>query len=257
MSRLDTEIFSRGLAGSRSSAAAMIRNGQVTVNGAPVSKASSDVGPDDLIEVSRGDVGKYVSRGGLKLEALLDGAGINPAGCLCCDIGSSTGGFTDCLLRRGAERVFAIDSGKGQLHPSLRNDPRVTVMESTNARNLSDSFLPRKADIVTMDVSFISQTLLYPAVQSMLKAGGLFLSLVKPQFEAGREKIGRGGVVRDAAARDAAVENTLAAAAKYGFELICFMISPIKGGDGNIEYLAAFVMRGDKTDAEKGDPNDT
>ena len=243
MSRLDTEIFSRGLAASRSSAAAMIKNGQVTVNGAGVSKASLDVGPDDVIEVSRGDVGKYVSRGGLKLEAILDETGIDPSGCICCDIGSSTGGFTDCLLKRGAAAVYAIDSGKDQLHPSLRNDKRVTVMEETNARLLDGSFLPKKADVVTMDVSFISQTLIFPAVTGMLKEGGYLLSLIKPQFEAGRANIGKSGIVKDPAARAKTVRGVTESAEAHGLAPVKIIESPIRGGDGNVEYLAAFVKK--------------
>ncbi len=246
MSRLDTEIFTRGLAGSRSAASAMIRNGQVTVNGRAVSKASLDVCPGDVIAVSDGQIGKYVSRGGLKLEAILDEAKIDPSGLLCCDIGSSTGGFTDCLLKRGAAHVYAVDSGKDQLHPSLRNDARVTVMEGTNARALDGSFLPRPADVVTMDVSFISQTLILPVIPSLLKDGGYLLSLIKPQFEAGRGKIGKGGVVKSEAARKDAVLKVSSCAAALGLFAEIIIESPVRGGDGNVEYLAAFVKRNPK-----------
>jgi 23S rRNA (cytidine1920-2'-O)/16S rRNA (cytidine1409-2'-O)-methyltransferase len=189
--------------------------------------------------VANSPLTRYVSRGGLKLEAALSHWGLSPEGKLCADIGASTGGFTDCLLQHGAARVYAVDSGSSQLHPTLRQREDVVSLENTNARFLNEEDFG-KVDFVVMDVSFISQKLLYPAVSKILSLGGSFVSLVKPQFEVGRENIGSGGVVRSEKARLACLESIGPAAEKYGLKLLDTIPSPITGGDGNVEYLALF-----------------
>lgn len=180
---------------------------------------------------------RFVSRGGLKLLAALSQWEIHPLGLVCADIGASTGGFTDCLLQHGAEKVYAIDSGTDQLHPSLKENANVVSMENVNARFLDESYVS-PVDLVVMDVSFISQRLLYPAVCKILKEGGTFVSLVKPQFEVGRENIGSGGIVKSEKVRLACIEDLRQAGEKYGLCLLDTMESPITGGDGNVEYLA-------------------
>lgn len=240
--RLDKLIFARGLAPSRSRAAALISEGAVTVDGRPASRPSEDVGDDAAIEIDNEGL-HYVGRGAYKLLGALDAFKVDARGAVAADIGASTGGFTQVLLERGASRVYAVDSGRDQLAPQLRADPRVCVMEGCNARGLSRGDIGT-VDIVVMDVSFISQALLYPAVCDILREGGDFISLIKPQFEVGREHIGGGGIVRDRRAREAAVLNLLETAADFGLAASSLIRSPIEGGDGNIEYLALFTAAG-------------
>ncbi len=240
--RLDVYLTQNGLCESRNRASELIKEGKVFINGKCIKKPSFDVdeSKDNDIELKSSENNKYVGRGGLKLEGAIKGFSLDVSGCVCADVGSSTGGFTQCLLVNGAKRVYAIDSGKDQLHTSLRNDDRVVVMEECNARYLTEDSLGERCDIVTMDVSFISQTLLYEAVANIIKNDGLFVSLIKPQFEAGRERIGKNGIVKDEKIRQKVCEEIKSKAYSYGFENIGMIDSPIFGGDGNKEYLALF-----------------
>lgn len=237
--RLDKYLAEHGLADSRTRAAQMIEAGLVTVNGAVQKKPSFDV-PEGATVKIEGELLPYVSRGGLKLKGALDAFGISPKGLVCADIGASTGGFTDCLLQEGAVRVYAVDSGRDQLHEKLRADPRVVSMESFNARGLTPAHLGEAVDLAVTDVSFISQTLLHEAIASILKDGGIFVSLIKPQFEVGRENLGKGGIVKNPKARWEAARRVLASAMAAGLSPIAVTASPITGGDGNVEYLAYF-----------------
>ncbi len=241
--RLDVCLTERGEAESRSRAQELIKSGSVSVNGKTVTKPSHPVEEGDTIDVSRDGVCPYVSRGGYKLEAALKGFLVNPEGMVCADIGASSGGFTDCLLQNGAKKVYAIDSGSGQLHPSLQNDGRVISIENCNARYLSEKEIPEPIDLMVMDVSFISQTKLYDALVPRMKEEALLLSLIKPQFEVGRSGIGKGGIVRDERKRKEAVETVVASAEAYGLFCDAVIPSPIQGGDGNVEFLACFQKR--------------
>lgn len=227
------------MAPSRSKAKEYIDSGKVFLNGAPVKKAGLEVTGTEDIRVM--DADKFVSRAGRKLEAALDIFGIDVTDLSALDLGASTGGFTDCLLQRGAKRVIALDVGRDQLDKSLREDERVFVMENTNARDIFPEDLPFLPDIITTDLSFISQTLVYPAVARVLEKG-YFISLVKPQFEAGRENIGKGGIVKDkdGKIKKAVLEKIEKAASENGLLLLKTAPSPIAGGDGNTEYLALF-----------------
>jgi len=238
--RLDVFLTERGDTESRSRAQERIKSGSVTVNGKTVTKVSHPVEEGDEVLLLQGSACPYVSRGGYKLEAALKGFMVDVRGLVCADIGASSGGFTDCLLQHGAGRVYAIDSGSGQLHSSLRNDERVICIENCNARYLSDNEIPSPVDLMVMDVSFISQTKLYGALVPRLKENALLISLIKPQFEVGRAGIGKGGIVRDEKKRKDAVYQVVADAEAYG--LICEAVfpSPIRGGDGNVEFLACF-----------------
>ena len=237
--RLDVVLTERGLAPSRTRAQALVIAGKVTVDGTVVTKAGTAVADDAVVEVAEPDH-PYVSRGALKLEAALDAFDISPEGLDCLDVGASTGGFTDLLLSRGARRVVAVDVGRGQLDWRLRQDPRVTVMEGVNARTLGPDDLPFPVGLVTVDVSFISLRLVVPALLPHLVPGGTLICLVKPQFEAGRDQVGSGGVVRDEAVRRRVVDDTVAALEGLGLEPIGLVPSPIRGPAGNLEELAAF-----------------
>lgn len=237
--RLDVLLFERGLAPSRARAQSMILAGKVVVDGAPVTKAGSQVATDASIELHAQDH-PYVSRGALKLEAALDAFGISPEGMDCLDVGASTGGFTDLLLARGARRVIAVDVGRGQLAWRLRQDPRVVVMEGVNARHLAEHSLPFVVGLACVDVSFISLRLVVPAVLPHLEAGGWLICLVKPQFEAARDQVGSGGVVRDEEVRREVIDGTVAALADLGPTLLGIVASPIRGPKGNLEELAVF-----------------
>ncbi len=237
--RLDKYLAETKLADSRTRAAALIAAGQVQVDGKLQTKASFDLPEGAVVEIV-GEVLPYVSRGGLKLAGALESFSLSPAGCICADIGASTGGFTDCLLQAGAVRVYAIDSGRDQLHPTLRSDLRVISMESCNARYLTSADLPEPVDFAVTDVSFISQTLLHSAISSLMKEGGLFVSLIKPQFEVGRQQIGKGGIVKSESARQGAIDRVLQSAVAVGLDPQAVIVSPITGGDGNVEYLAYF-----------------
>ena len=236
--RLDKLVVDRGLAPTRARAQALILAGKVMVAGQVVTKAGSTFAADAEV-VLREDDHPYVSRGALKLVAALDAFAIDPTGMVCLDIGASTGGFTDLLLRRGASKVYAIDVGYGQLAWSLRQDPRVVVLERENVRELDPAKVPEPCDLAVIDVSFISLTLVLPKVAELLRppAGKSVVALVKPQFEAGREHVGRGGVVRDPAARQGAVDKVTTWAAAHGFTIGATVESPIHGPAGNVEIL--------------------
>ena len=234
--RLDVLLVERGLQESRQKAQTTIMSGLVFVNNQRVDKPGTAVANDAEIEV-RGNVLPYVSRGGLKLEKAMKSFGLTLTGMTCADIGASTGGFTDCMLQNGAVKVYAVDVGYGQLDWKLRNDPRVVCMERTNARYLTHEQIPDELDVASIDVSFISLRLILPAVNGLLREGGHVACLVKPQFEAGREKVGKKGVVRDASVHREVLENFLIHAKESGFTVLDITYSPIRGPEGNIEYL--------------------
>ena len=240
MERLDQALLTRGLAESRSKAKAAIEAGAVTVNGKPVLKPAFSVEDSDEVSVATEKVCPYVSRGGLKLEYALDAFKISPMGKTAIDVGASTGGFTDCLLQRGALRVFAVDSGRMQLSEKLLYDPRVIAMEKYNARYLKSEDFFISPELAVMDVSFISQTLIHEALSNILQAGADFITLVKPQFECGRASLNKKGIVKDEKERLVAIEKVSKSAKGFGFSHIATVKSPILGGDGNIEYLAHF-----------------
>lgn len=237
--RIDLYLSENALCRSRTEAKNLIAEGKVTVDGKVVTKPSFDVSGDEKIGVDRSDV-RYVSRGGIKLEAALDEFSLDVLGALAIDVGASTGGFTDCLLQRGAAHVIAVDSGGMQLSDTLRNDTRVTVMEKFNARYMTASDFEYSPSLAVMDVSFISATLIFPALSSVLSPGADFVCLVKPQFEVGKNGLGKGGIVKSDALRKGALENVIASAAACGFSHIKTITSPILGGDGNVEYLVHF-----------------
>jgi 23S rRNA (cytidine1920-2'-O)/16S rRNA (cytidine1409-2'-O)-methyltransferase len=234
--RLDQHLVALGLAPSRSKAQAMILAGLVKVEGRPVSKAGFAVPDQALVEVA-GPEHPYVSRGGVKLAGALDHFDLSVEGLGCLDIGASTGGFTDCLLQRGAAHLTCVDVGYGQLDWKLRSDSRVTLHERTNARNLPPDMAPGPFDLIVVDVSFISLTLVLPPLAPRLAPGGRLLPLVKPQFEAGREAVGRGGVVRDDSVRRATVDKVSDCLKSLGLEVIGSCTSPIKGPKGNVEFF--------------------
>jgi len=233
---LDVAMADRGLAESRQKAQAVIMAGQVYVNGQKTDKAGAPVKPEDCIEV-RGKTLPYVSRGGLKLEKALNIWPISLKGFICADIGASTGGFTDCMLQNGAAKVYAVDVGYNQLDWRLRTHPQVVCLERTNARYLTAEQLPEPLDFFSVDVSFISLHLILPALRPLVKDGAQAVCLVKPQFEAGKEKVGKKGVVRDPAVHLEVLERFLDHAASAGFTVKEMSFSPIKGPEGNIEYL--------------------
>jgi len=234
--RLDLLLVDRGLASSRERAQALILSGVVLVNGQPAGKAGSAIAEDAEIALRQADH-PYVGRGGLKLAHALDTFGISIDGRLALDIGASTGGFTDVLLRRGAAHVVALDVGHGQIDWSLRTNPRVLVIERLNARNLSLSDLPGQVDIVTIDVSFISLAHIFPRVPALLRPGADVIALVKPQFEAGRSEVGKKGVVRDTAVQARVVEEAIVRAAEVGLARAGATESPVTGDAGNREFL--------------------
>ena len=241
--RLDVAMTERGLAESRQKAQAIIMAGQVFVNGQKVDKAGAPVAPDAAIEI-HGKTLKYVSRGGLKLEKAMACWPIVLEHRICADIGASTGGFTGCMLQNGADRVYSVDVGYNQLDYRLRTHPKVVCMERTNARYLTREQIPEELDFFSVDVSFISLELILPAVRPLMKEGGQGVCLVKPQFEAGRDKVGKKGVVRDPAVHLEVLEHFLEHAAKAGFTVLDVTFSPIKGPEGNIEYLG-WLQAGD------------
>jgi 23S rRNA (cytidine1920-2'-O)/16S rRNA (cytidine1409-2'-O)-methyltransferase len=239
--RLDQLLVDRGLFESREKARRAVMAGLVAVDGARVDKPGAAVREDVRLEVA-GPAEPYVSRAGRKLEAALDRFAIDPAGLRCLDVGASTGGFTDCLLQRGAAHVTALDVGYGLLDLKIRNDPRVTVLERTNARNLAPDAFPRPFDLVSVDVSFISLLKVVPALLPHLAPGGRLLTLIKPQFEIGREGVGKGGIVRDETARREIVERRVGEIAALGLEPVGHFDSPVAGMEGNREALALFVQ---------------
>lgn len=242
--RLDVELTARGLAESRQKAQAMIMAGQVYVDGRKVDKAGTQVGPGCAIEV-RGRTLAYVSRGGLKLEKAVERWPIRLEGAVCADIGSSTGGFTDCMLQNGAEKVYAVDVGYNQLDYRLRTHPKVVCMERTNARYLTREQIPEPLDFFSVDVAFISLRLILPPMRPLVREGAQAVCLVKPQFEAGREKVGKKGVVRDPAVHLEVLEHFLDHAREAGFSVKDITFSPITGPEGNIEYLGWLGTEGE------------
>lgn len=234
--RLDVAVFERGYAETREKAKAMIMAGSVYLNGQKALKGGVTVKETDAIEV-RGAVNPFVSRGGLKLDKAMKSFGLDLADCICMDIGASTGGFTDCMLTNGAKKVYAIDVGYGQLAWKLRCDERVVNLERTNFRYVTREQVPDEIDFASVDVSFISLKLILPVMYTLLKNGGRSVCLIKPQFEAGKENIGKKGVVRDISVHESVVENITSFAAENGFKVIGVDFSPIKGPEGNIEYL--------------------
>lgn len=235
--RLDTELVARGLADTRSRAQALIMSRRVSVNDEIVAKAGFPVTSSDRISVAQPEH-PWVGRGGIKLAHALEQWSIEPAGLVCADIGASTGGFTHVLLEKGASRVYAIDVGYGQLDIHLRNDARVTVMERLNARYLDEESLPERVSLISIDVSFISLRLILPAAVLIASDRARIIALIKPQFEVGRENVGKGGIVRDEAARTSAVESILDSARGLGLVVRETTRSPITGAEGNVEYLS-------------------
>ena len=240
--RLDVLLVSLGLAESRAKAQATIMAGEVYVNGQKADKSGLEVDITANVEV-RGSACPYVSRGGLKLEKALKNFGVDPTGYVCSDSGASTGGFTDCLLQQGASKVFAIDVGYGQLAWKIRNDPRVVVMERTNIRYVTLEDLGEPLDLSVIDVSFISLGLVLPVVKTLLEPTGQVLCLIKPQFEAGKDKVGKKGVVRDPAVHEEVLQNFISLAKSLDFTIRNLTFSPVKGPEGNIEFLAHLSMQ--------------
>ena len=241
--RLDTELVRRGLVASRAEAQAVIEDGRVTVAGRPAAKSSRLVAPDEAVRVD-GTTRRFVSRGGEKLDAALGRFGVDPVGRECLDAGASSGGFTDRLLQGGAARVAAVDVGYGQLAWSIREDPRVTVLERTNIRDLRQADLPFAPSLVVADLSFISLRLVLPALTAVAVPGADLVLLVKPQFEAGRREVGRGGVVRDADVWRRSIESVAEACRAAGLMPVDVMASPLPGPAGNIEFLLRAVKGG-------------
>ena len=234
--RLDVELVDRGLVQRRERAKVVIMDGLVYVNGQKSAKAGPPVKEDDRIEV-RGETLRYVSRGGKKLEKAMQVFPVVLEGCTCMDIGASTGGFTDCMLQNGAVKVYAVDVGYGQLAWSLRTDERVVNLERTNIRYITEEQVPQPVDFISVDVSFISLTLVLPVAHRLLKDGAQMVCLVKPQFEAGKDKVGKKGVVRDPQIHREVIRKVIDCAAELGFWVRGLDFSPIKGPEGNIEYL--------------------
>lgn len=238
--RLDVYLTEHGHADSRQRAKVLIAGGCVSVNGKDVTKPAFDVKENDAVLVSGDPIG-YVSRGALKLKGAFEAFALDVQGLTAADIGASTGGFTEYLLSRGAEKVYAVDSGRDQLAAKLRADARVICMEGYNARNLDVCDFDGGVDAAVMDVSFISQTLILPALAKILKEKSFLVSLIKPQFEAGREAVGKGGIVKNPVSRAIAAKRVITCAAENGLRLVGLVPSPILGGDGNVELLACFA----------------
>lgn len=234
--RLDDILVSRGLCESKSAAQRLIMEGKVRVKGGVAAKAGNKY--DSEIELELLEENRFVSRGGLKLEGAFENFGFSVEGLSCLDVGASTGGFTDCLLQHGAARVTAVDVGHSQIHPRLLQDSRVTSIEKFNARNMTKEDLPYEPDFAVCDVSFISLKLILPPMMNVVKPGGGLVTLIKPQFEAGREQVGKGGVVRDENVRLAVVEMIKEFGISIGLEWIGCCTSPITGPKGNVEYTA-------------------
>lgn len=234
--RLDQLVFDLGFTESRERAKTTIMSGLVFVNGQRVDKPGTPVSPDARVEV-HGDAIPFVSRGGFKLDKALKVFPIDPTGKVCIDCGASTGGFTDVLLQHGAAKVYAVDVGYGQLAWKLRNDERVINLERTNLRYVTAEQIPEALDMAVMDVSFISIKLVLPAVKALLKPGADLVCLIKPQFEAGRDEVGKKGVVRDAKVHEEVVQGILEFAPSIGLSVMGLDFSPIKGPEGNIEYI--------------------
>ena len=229
-------LVDQGLAPSRQRARALIMAGKILVNSLPAAKAGTLISEDDRIELKGGDI-PYVSRGGLKLEGALKELNLAIADCTCLDVGASTGGFTDCLLQNGAARVYAVDVGYGQLAWKLRQDPRVVAIERTNIRHMPFEMIPEAVDLATIDVSFISLKIVVPAVMALMKAHGCILALIKPQFEVGKDLVGKGGVVRDPKLHERVIEDLSSFFAASGYLCENVIPSPILGPKGNREFF--------------------
>ena len=247
--RLDVLLVSQGLAISREKAKAIIMSGNVLVNGQREDKAGTMIDVKAEITVKGGQL-KYVSRGGLKLEKAMSHFDLTLEGRVCMDVGASTGGFTDCMLQNGAVKVYSVDVGHGQLDWKLRNDPRVVCMEKTNIRYVTPEQIEEPAAFVSIDVSFISLTKVLPPVRELMTEDGEIVCLIKPQFEAGREKVGKKGVVRDPKVHEEVIEKVIDFAATVGLESRELEFSPIKGPEGNIEYLLHLLKRPDAESVE-------
>ncbi len=243
MKRLDQLLFRRGLFASREQARRAVMAGLVEVDGRQVDKPGNAVAEDVELEV-KGPAEPFASRAGRKLAAALDHFELDPAGAVCLDVGASTGGFTDCLLQRGARRVYAVDVGYGQLDYRLRRDPRVVVMERINARHLEPGAIPEPCDLITVDVSFISLVKVVPALLAFLAPAGRLLPMIKPQFEAGPRLVGKGGVIRDPQVRARVVAECVAGLAALGLRPAGVFESPVAGARGNRESFALFAWRG-------------
>ena len=240
--RLDVLLVERGFAETRTKAQAVIMSGLVYVSGQKADKPGMSFEENSEIEV-RGATCPYVSRGGLKLEKALRDFGVDPTGYVCSDSGASTGGFTDCLLQQGAKKVFAIDVGYGQLDWKIRSDPRVVVMERTNVRYVTPEQLGEPLDLSVVDVSFISLRIVLPVIKTFLKENaGQVLCLIKPQFEAGKEKVGKKGVVRDPAVHKEVLDDFVALTKEIDIKILGLTFSPVKGPEGNIEFLAHLTL---------------
>ncbi len=249
--RLDQALYARGIVRSREQGRAMVMEGKVLVNGVRAAKAGQLVRGEDVLTLREEPV-PFVSRGGLKLQKALEVFPVTLTGCVCADIGASTGGFTDCILKHGGKLVYAIDVGYGQLDWSLRQDPRVVVMERTNARFMEPGWFETLLDFASIDVAFISLDKILPALFPCLKEGGETVALVKPQFEAGREKIGKHGVVSDPAVHREVIERIIGVAEEIGFSVRGLNFSPIRGPKGNIEFLL-FLKKFSGTDTRCSD----
>ena len=247
--RLDVMLVNRGLAPSREKAKAIIMSGQVYVDGQKEDKAGTSFAEEVKIEV-RGNTLPYVSRGGLKLEKAMNNFGVNVDKKICMDVGASTGGFTDCMLQNGAVKVYSVDVGHGQLAWKLRQDERVVCMEKTNIRYVEPADIPDRLEFSSIDVSFISLTKVLFPVKNLLTDDGRIVCLIKPQFEAGREKVGKKGVVRDKAVHREVIEKVIEYAASIGFNILNLDYSPIKGPEGNIEYLL-YLENGNRDEADE------
>ncbi|HEY4187624.1 MAG TPA: TlyA family RNA methyltransferase [Polyangia bacterium] len=234
--RADLALVEQGLAPSRERARALILAGEVLAGDRPVDKAGDLVSAESVLRLRNAPM-PYVSRGGLKLAHALTTFALDVTGLIAVDIGASTGGFTDCLLQAGAARVFCVDVGYGQLAAKVANDPRVTVLDRTNVRNAPPDLLPVPAELAVIDVSFISLNLVLPALPPLLRPSAPLVALVKPQFEVGRARIGKGGIVRDEAARIDALAGVAATARNLGYTVVADTVSPITGGKGNVEFL--------------------
>ena len=250
--RLDVLLVEQMYAETRSKAQAIIMAGLVYVNGQKADKAGMSFDADTAQIEVRGQACPYVSRGGLKLEKALRDFGVDPTGFVCSDSGCSTGGFTDCLLQQGASKVFAIDVGYGELNWKIRNDPRVVVMERTNIRYVTPEDIGEPLDLSVIDVSFISLRIVLPAIKNLLKEKqGQVLCLIKPQFEAGRENVGKNGVIREPAVHQEVLDNFVTLAKELGFTILGLTFSPVKGPAGNIEFLGHLTL----ADAEGIEPD--
>lgn len=244
--RLDSAVFELGISESREKAKALIMAGQIYVNGMKAIKPGVTVNSSDKIEL-RGNTLPYVSRGGLKLEKAMEVFPITLKDKVCMDIGASTGGFTDCMLQNEAVKVYSIDVGYGQLAWKLRSDSRVVNLERTNFRYVTNEQIPESIDFASIDVSFISLKLIFPALMPLLKTDGECVCLVKPQFEAGKDKVGKKGVVRERSTHVEVIENVIGYASDNGFSVLNLDFSPVKGPEGNIEYLLYIKKAAEKT----------